>query len=363
MTKKEEVKTGKNFYLTVFHRIKAGDYPNRIAADLFPNNPNAKQKLYYYTSFFKKQGIISTEGSGLWTVQRNLTDEELLDLVKTRGKNKSSIGVREVQKPITDMHHWQIRFPIISGELKDSDWDIRNKLKNWLPKYKKLDAFSGLTIRNNNNKSITVFVQPAKIDLLKDPYEVEKLAFKLKAYLHEYFKTKHDVILDVMEAETKSIHLETQDNDKLQGQLKKGEMFTLDLQKKAQKIYPKDDIDALAWLDNTPDPNMIATNDLEYKKELLHMPFRMRDLAKGFVPAMEKFNEQLAGYAREIEVHREVQRKQVENQDLMNELLRKGLVEKEHTDFLLQENLKSLAQIKQAIHKNGDKQSKLRDYF
>lgn len=66
--------------------------------------------------------------------------------------------------------------------------------------------------------------------------------------------------------------------------------------------------------------------------------------------AISKFNAAIAGYAREIEVHREVQRKQIENQDLMNTLLKKELEIKEQTNFLLTENLKSNAELKRLLH-------------
>lgn len=271
------MKRSKNLYLTIYQLIRAGDYPNKIAKDL----DISKQKVKYYTDFLQEREIIrklsKTNPYAGWEVIKDLTEKELLKEVKKRSKKISSLGVRERDLPLTDVHAFNIRFPILSGELKDKDWEIKNKLNNWLPKYKKFDNFKGLTIRNNNNKSITVMLKARKIDLIKDPYAVEKLGIRIKAYMHEYFKSKHEVSLDVFEAETKNIHLETQDNDKLDGVLKKGEVFEVDLGKKAAKIFHKDNRDAKAWADNSPDPNMIATNDTDYKRDLLFMPVRTKE--------------------------------------------------------------------------------------
>ncbi|MEX0596007.1 MAG: hypothetical protein WD512_05850, partial [Candidatus Paceibacterota bacterium] len=114
----EEVKTGKNFYLIVVRRIQAGDYPNKIARDLFPGNPKAKQRLNYYVSFLKDKGIIGhTLDYGSvrsWKILKDLTEEELINEVKTRGKKDFSIGVRKVKIPVTDLHAFNIKFPILS---------------------------------------------------------------------------------------------------------------------------------------------------------------------------------------------------------------------------------------------------------
>ena len=212
--------TKKDLKLFVFNQIKSGKRPSTISKEFnIPLNT-----IQYYIDFLKNNQFIRKKGYGTWEILKNY--------------ESFSIGVKT---PVTDLHAFNIKFPILSGEIKGSDWEVRNQLRNWLPKYKKLDIFRGMTIRNNNNKSISVFLYPREIELHKDPYIIEKLAFKIKSYLFEYFKTKYNVILDVMEAETKNIHLETQD-EKLQGILRKGEVFEVDLGKKAQKLFPKDNM-------------------------------------------------------------------------------------------------------------------------
>lgn len=377
----EEVKKGKNFYHIVYHRIKAGDYPNKIARDLFPNNPRAKQKLNYYVSFLKNKGIISHEilyGSvRAWKILKEVSEEELSNLVKSRGKKNFSIGERkalnEVKKNLTNIHAFNIKFPIIAGKIQDSNWEIKNKLNNWLPKYKQFTEFQGLTVRNNNNKSINIFLFPRDIDLREDPYYVEKLGMRIKTYIYEYFRTKHGVILDILGAETKNLHLETQDNDKLQGILKKGEYIEVDLGREAKKIFPKDHMPAKAWLDNSPDPNRIGTNDLTYKRELLFMPERV----KAVVDFLPKFQEALAGYAREIQVHREVQKKQLENLEQQNHLQEEQLKTQAFTLKTLNElreevkkinqpesrEFKSYGPLSKGFWKKRNGQSKLGSYF
>lgn len=309
------MKTSKNFYFTIYRLIQAGDYPSKIAQDL----DISKQKVKYYTDFLQERKIIrklsKTNPYAGWEILKDLNEKDLLKEVKKRSKKISSLGVRERDLPLTDVHAFNIRFPILSGKLHDKDWEIKNKLKNWLPKYKKFDNFKGLTVRNNNNKSITVMLKARKIDLIKDPYAVEKLGIKIKAYFHEYFKAKHEVVLDIFEAETKNIHLETQDNDKLDRVLKKGEVFEVDLGKKAAKIFHKDNRGAKAWMDNSPDPNMIGTNDTDYKRDLLFMPIKTKEIHRS-LPLLAEYN-------RNLKLHIKVQEEQLKTQKEIQKLLKK----------------------------------------
>jgi hypothetical protein len=102
---------------------------------------------------------------------------------------------------------------------------------------------------------------------------VDNLAFKLKTFVYEYFK-KEGVTLDVFNCETKNLNLATEDRE-ASGMLRKGEKFELDLMKKAEKIFPKDKIDGKAWIDGSPFDFSAETNDKEWKREYLSMPFRI----------------------------------------------------------------------------------------
>ena len=178
----------------------------------------------------------------------------------------------EEDKPITNLHALQIRIPILKGTIRDKDWQTKNKLNNWLPKYKNFNVMGGIGFRNNNNKSLTIWVKSRDI---KDLNEVDNLAFKLRAFTYDYFK-KEDIILDIFNCETKNLNLATEDKE-AKGLNRKGEKFELNLMKKAEKIFSKDNIDAKAWVDSSPKPFTAETNDKEWKREYLSMPFRIRD--------------------------------------------------------------------------------------
>jgi hypothetical protein len=282
MIKEEVKKTGKSknyggFYLAVFNFIKEGKSPSFISKTL----GISKQKVYYYTKILKEGGFIDKHKNGNWFV---------------KVKN-FSIGVKEK----TDLHALNIRFPVLSGKLKDKDWEVRNKLNNWIPKYKEFEEFGGLLVRNNNNKSISVFLKPRKIDLLEDQEIVRKLANQVKIVICEYFRTEHDVILDSFNAEIKNLHLETYDKNL---NLNKGEMITIDLGRKAEKIFPKDKMDAKAWGDNSPDPNMHGTNDLLHKKNMLLMPDKVSDIEnmmKTLVPIVSYIAQNYASHIGVVE--------------------------------------------------------------
>ena len=249
----KEVKS-KNLYLIVFNLIKKGKRPSHICSIL----NISKQKLQYYINHLKENGNIKKIGYGTWEVKKE---------VKT-----FSLGAR-ADKPTTNLHALNIKIPILKGKIRDSDWQLKEKLNNWLPKYKKLDILGGLTIKNNNNRSISIFVNSRNI---KDIREVDNLSFKIRAYMNEYMRLR-GVVLDIFNAETKNINLATQDKES-ESMIRKGEKFELDLMKKAEKIFPIDDIDGKAWIDGSPFKFSAETNDKDWKREYLRMPFSIREM-------------------------------------------------------------------------------------
>ncbi len=245
---KRKVKTS-NFLLAVFNRIKQGKIPSFIKKEM----GISKQKLYYYTTLLKKQGIIGKHRNGDWYV-----------------KVKSfSLGTRQR----TNLHALQIYIPILSGKINDSDWEIKEKLNNWTPKYKKLDILGGLTIKNNNNKSISLFAHTRDIKNLK---EIDELTINIRNWAYGLFRESFKVILDIMNAEVKTLHIATEDKES-EDMIKKGERFELDLGKKAEKILSKDKIDGKAWIDGSPFNFTAETNDKEWKRAYLNMPFNMQN--------------------------------------------------------------------------------------
>ncbi len=269
-----DVKTS-NFTQAVFNRLKQGKYPSQIAKEIGVS----RFKLKYYTNILKKQGAITNLGKKKWRIN-----------VETL-----SLGTR----PTTNLHALQIYIPILSGKINDFDWEVKEKLNNWTPKYKKLDILGGLTIKNNNNKSISLFAHTRDI---KDLKEIDNLTINIVNWAYNLFRKSFNVILDIMAAEVKVLHIATEDKES-EDMLKKGERFELDLNKKAEKILPKDKMDAKAWLDGSPFKFTAETNDKEWKRAYLDMPFGMQNsvqllnyIAKNYashVGVVEKLNKLL----------------------------------------------------------------------
>ena len=268
--KHREVKK-ENFLLAVFNRIKQGKSPSFIKKEM----GISKQKLYYYTNILKKANIIGKSENGNWFV---------------KVKN-FSLG----RRPTTNLHALQIFIPILSGKINDSDWEIKEHLKNWTPKYKQLDILGGLTIKNNNNKSVSLFAHTRNIKQLN---EVDALVRDIVNFAYGLFR-QFNVILDIYEAEVKTLHLATEDKNS-EEMLKKGERFELNLNRKAEKILRKDNREAKAWLDGSPFNFTAETDDKLWKRRYLQMPDNMaevREIAgylmefyKGHVGIVEKLN-------------------------------------------------------------------------
>jgi len=309
--KSKKMTLSKNFYRDVLELLKKGISPSHINENREEENSICsklhitKQNLNYYLGNLLKLGIINKNGRE-WIVTKDLFYSQLKKELKKLSKKKSSIGMK-IEKPTTNLHALEIKFPILEGKIPDTDWEVKNKLRNWLPKYKGLNNLGGLTLRNNNNKSLQVFVKARDIKNLE---EVDNLCFKIRTFIHEYFKKKYNVILDVFECEVKNINLATYDKagDET-GLLRKGEKFELRFNKKSEKIFPKDDIDSKAWLDGSPFTFTAETNDKDWKREYLNMPFRMRQavnmmlfMAKGYKGIREDLNFVAKNYASHVKL-------------------------------------------------------------
>jgi hypothetical protein len=256
---------GFNFYLSILDSIKVH---NKLPK---PSDLKiSKQAMNPYVRKLKIDGIIEKIGYGTWRLKDKIDTRKYIS--KLQEVKQFSMGLR-VEKPETNLHSLQITIPILLGRIEDKDWELKNKLNNWLPKYKKLEILGGLTIRNNNNKSITIWAKSRNIKSLED---VDNLAFKIKAYINEYFKNKW-IILDIFNTKTTNLNLATSDKN-AESMIRKGEKFELDLMKKAEKIFPKDNINAKAWIDGSPFKFSAESNDKEWKREYLSMPFRILNM-------------------------------------------------------------------------------------
>lgn len=263
-----------NLYLTILDHIKKGKRPSEISKEL----NISKQALQHYLSTLKRQNCIKKIAYGTWKF-----------IKPYRPRSKGEVKVYSLgSRPITNLHALQLNFPILEGEIKDSAWKVKEKLKHWLPKYTNLDTLGGLTLKNNNNKSLTVFAKSRNIKTID---EVDNLVFQIRTYIFEFFKRKHGVILDIVNAEVKNLNLATEDRQS-EGMIRKGEKFELDLKKKAAKILPPDKIDAKAWIDGSPFEFTAETNDKDWKKAYLQMPFNIAGLTNS-LPALEEYNTNL----------------------------------------------------------------------
>jgi hypothetical protein len=319
-SKNERSKKEIDFYFYVIDQIKLdipishindkGEESNSICSKL----DVSKQQLNYHLSKIKKADILIKMGYGVWKINPSLTDEDIKNKIKKEVKIKSSRGLRKknthnIDKPITNLHALEIKFPILKGKIDDSDWEVKNKLNNWLPKYKGLKSLGGLTIRNNNGKSISVYCKSRNIENLN---EVDNLAFKLRTYITEYFSKKYEVILDSFDCEVKNINLAT--DDKVCKQMtRRGEKFELRFDKKCEKIFPKDNMDSKAWIDGSPFEFTAETNDKDWKRSYLQMPFMVKGLSKT-MPLLNEYNENL-------KLHLQVQREQLKTQKAIQEYL------------------------------------------
>lgn len=330
------MKTSSNLNFTIFQHLKAGLHPSKLNDKGQEENSICavlglkKNTLSYHLSTLKRGGFIRHVGYGTWEILK-----EFKEVKKRSSKEVQNFSLGS--RPITNLHALQINIPILEGTIKDSDWKIKETLKHWLPKYTELKELGGLTLKNNNNKSVTIF---AKSRNLTDLQEVDNLVFKIRAYIFEFFKTKHDVILDVMNAEVKNLNLATEDKPS-ESMIRKGEKFELDLNKKAEKILPPDKIDAKAWIDGSPFKFSAETNDKQWKRSYLRMPFNVESLTNS-LPVLDEYNTNL-------KLHTAVQVKQLKSADKNIEVSEKNLKVQEKT---LQIQEKTL-QLMEKLYGNG----------
>ena len=266
-----------------------------------------KSLLSYYMTRLKGLGLIRKIGYGVWEVTKERDLKQVQTLLKVDKSKLLSLGTSERLK--TNLHALQIRIPILSGKINDKEWIIKEKLKNWTPKYKNMQELGGLRIKNNNNKSITIWAKERKI---KNVDEIHKLTHAILLYLGSYMKVRYNVVLDTINAEVKNLDTATEDKqaENMRG---KGEKFTLKLNKKCEKILPKDNRDAKAWIDGSPFNFSAETNDLDWKREYLNMPFNIKHLIYS-LPALEEYN-------KNLKLHIRVQEEQLKTQKELQRLL------------------------------------------
>jgi hypothetical protein len=286
----------KNLDFYIYELICKGYNPSQILKKKDFENLT-KQKIDYYIGKLKAMKLIKKTSYAIWEVIKfvDLKEFEKLKEVqnpkKSKKTEKTCWGTRASSElPITDIHALEIKIPILSGKIDDKDWKSI-KLRNWIQKYTKIEELGGLTLKNNNNKSLTI---QAKSRRVKGDFEfnsVDNLATQIKIYAENYFRKKHQVILDILNCEIKNQHYATEDKN-CNGMLKKGEKITLDLGKKCEKIFDNDNMNAKAWADSSPFDFTAETNDKEWKREYLKMPFSIQNIVRA-LPLLAEYNKNL----------------------------------------------------------------------
>jgi len=302
-TSREVQKKSLDFY--VYEKIKNGYSPSQIVE----KSNLSKQKVDYYISKLKRLDLIKKISYGVWEAKKELNQKQLKEVQKIKKSKLFSIGATNTNE--THLHALQIKIPILKGTINDKNWEIKERLNNWIPKYTTLKELGGLEIKNNNNKSITVWAKPR---FIKNVDDIHKLTHAILLYLGSYFKVKDNVDLDTINAEVKNLDTATEDKN-AESMRGNGEKFKLNLNKKCEKILPKDNRDGKAWIDGSPFKFSAETNDTDWKREYLNMPFNIKHLLYS-LPALDEYN-------KNLKLHIKVQEEQLKTQKEIQQLLKK----------------------------------------
>jgi len=311
-TSKKQVKTD-NFYFYILSSLN--DNPNQSMQDIGNKLSLSKQNISYYTRQFKDKELIEKVGYGTWQVTENAIKilkkpnamEFLLVVLDKHQTSKNNSFIRNDERGFRgfpminynkrmDMHNIQLKIPILSGQidLKKQGGKITKGFRNWIPEYLEIYQPIKMTVRNNNNKSLSVFLASGKIKGLSD---IETIISNARVYLQTYFK-QHDVNLDFHNTQVIKTEIARED-DVAKDKLNKGDKILERFNKNRKKILPKDpNQQSQAWLDTSPDPS-IETNDIDYMYAYLRMPFNIEQSMK--IISMQ--NNNLARLTEQINAH------------------------------------------------------------
>jgi predicted transcriptional regulator len=304
-------------YLYVLSHINQKN-PEKIADQL----KVSMQNLNKYISRLKKLNYIKKLGYATWELTKE--GKEFLNFLRIKQITKpSTLGLLDENLKV-NLHALTITVPILSGKLdfKEKGYE-QGELRGWIPQYLRISSPLGLTLKNNNNKSVTIYLWSREIP---KTFDINSLVIKSLLFTHNKLKEEQNVTIDIMDSKVSTLHLSVKNED-LDLIFNKGEKFEVVLNRSVKKILPKDeDKPAKAWVDSTPYLG-IETNDIDYKENLIMMPERVNKLME-FLPETVKVinelkNEALIPLTKQIALHLEVEQKQSNNQDKMNQLLEK----------------------------------------
>lgn len=263
--------------------------------------PNISQRtLKRYRKTLKELGIINKIGYGTWEISNSFKDksnEEIINYIKTntkkvtkQGDKKSSLGCKKA-----NLHALNINIPVETGVINLKEMGgYESKLNNWVVQYKRIPNL-GITLRNNNNKSLNIFLWSREIF---DYLAIPSLCHTVVHIVCSLFKEK-GVILDYFGWRVTTLHLMIKNED-LDQVLNKGLKIEVLLNRPTEKISENDITqEAKAWVDKTPYGG-VETNDIAYYKNYILMPenmakmaISMNELNNRLIPSIQELNQSI----------------------------------------------------------------------
>lgn len=277
---KKKVKTG-NFYFTIYHYIKS--YNKLPKLDL------SKQARNYYIKTLKKANLIKYVGYKTWEVVEDYQENKINRIINEQKQVKKKVKTLGTLNDFqSNLHALQIEIPILNGNLdlvKDLDGYAQESLKGWRPQYKRILNPIGFTIKNNNNKSISIYLFSREL-----PRNVDLTPLLIQTILYtNHILIQKGVKIDYFQARTKTLHFSVRNND-LDKVFNKGESFTVFLKRDCAKLFENDSLrEAYAKVDRSPYLG-IETNDIQYKENLIMMPERIERMQEMMMPLLQSLN-------------------------------------------------------------------------
>ena len=236
----------------VYHAIVKHLADNKSVTDVALILGVPKQNLTRRIGKLKREGVIKNIGKGTWEVN----EAQWL-------RFQSKVNTRSIGTTTANLHALHIKIPIVDGTVDLKGYE--SKLNNWNVQYKKIPAMK-LTLKNNNNRSLSVYVWSREVHRYN---EIPNICHITVHQVCSMFKGTLN--LDYLGWEVKTLHLAMRDKE-LDQVFNKGTTLEVALGRSTEKITENDITrEAKAWTDNSPFRG-IETNDIAYYKNYLMMP-------------------------------------------------------------------------------------------
>lgn len=313
--------------------IEEGYYPTKIAKFLGSSVQNISRKLKYLEkkTFIKKiksyPVFFEISGNGkIW-----------LERYKRGISTLSSLPVRQPTQMTTftensiNFHDFKIKIPIMKeGHAPETK---KVKINNWIKQFARIELPIPLTIEITTKSAIlhlTAKNLPRNTDFFA---KLTQWYFLSVLSANSYLKQR-GYVLDLFSIEVISQHIASKTNETTDKEIPKGSVVEIDLKRKAESIA-KTEGKAKAWIDRSDGIAEIETNDLTYEEKLLLMPETIERLDKKVDKNNEintKYYESIKQYTKQINLHLNVEKNQLENLKKQNELMEKQkiLMEQQH---------------------------------